>query len=397
VVRKAKVYTPMAGPARLNEQTTKGMTNSPICVPTLLLVPRKHLRGHVNPVLAVLLLIAPVLSGGCGNRSGRAQPSIEFTKVPEAREGGVEAVTEIEGRVSGARSDEKIVVYARSDRWWVQPGPERPLTPIQQGQAWNTPTHYGWEYAALLVGPGFRPSETTDNLPVLGGPIRAIATVKGRPSPPPVIKTIHFSGYEWKLRTASSNRGGIAQLYDPANAWTDESGALHLRISKDSEKWHCAEINLTRNLGYGTYRFTVRDSSFLEPAAVLSMFTWDETSAEQNHREFGVEVGSWGDPATRNAHFIVQPYYVPANVASFNLPPGRVSFSVVWRPENLSFRAGRGDGNAKTKVITEHSFTSGIPTPGNESLHLNLYVFGTSRIPLKQPTEVVVEKFEYIP
>jgi hypothetical protein len=39
-----------------------------------------------------------------------------------------------------------------------------------------------------------------------------------------------------------------------------------------SGKWRCAEVNLARSLGYGTYRFVVRESSFLEPAAVLSMF-----------------------------------------------------------------------------------------------------------------------------
>ena len=387
----------MAGLARRDDRTTTGMMNSSICLPIFSIPPRERQCGRAHRVLAFFLLIAPILAASCGNRNESAQPSIEFSTVPEAREGGVEAVTQIEGHVKGARADEKIVVFAKSDRWWVQPDPRQPFTAIQPSHAWNTPTHYGWEYAAVLAGPGYRPPETTDTLPALGGPIRAVATVKGRPAPPGSVKTIHFSGYDWKLRTVSSNRGGVAQLYDPANAGTDESGALHLRITKDSDKWHCAEINLTRSLGYGTYRFTVRDSSFLEPAVVLSMFTWDETSAEQNHREFGVEIGRWGDPTSRNAHFIVQPYYVAANVASFVLPTGRVSYSVLWRPENLQFKAVRGDEKSNARPIAERSFTSGIPTPGNESLHLNLYIFGTSRIPLKQPTEVVVEKFEYIP
>ena len=49
----------------------------------------------------------------------------------------------------------------------------------------------------------------------------------------------------------------------------DATGALHLRITKKGDRWSCAELELTRSLGYGTYIVTVRDTSKLEPAAVL--------------------------------------------------------------------------------------------------------------------------------
>lgn len=335
---------------------------------------------------------------GCHSQKSQADPSIEFTTVPEARTGGTEASTKIEGRVVGARPSEKIVLYKKTDRWWVQPTPpDQPFTPIRQDSTWSNSTHFGMEYAALLVEPGYRPPATTNSLPIKGGAVRAVAIVRGRPGPPLSVKIIHFSGYDWKVRSASSNRGGSNQLYSPENAWTDESGAMHFRLSMNSGRWHCAEVNLTRSLGYGTYRYVVRDTSFLEPAAVLSMFTWDDSSSVQNHREFGVEIARWGDPASKNAQFVVQPYYVPANVSRFVTGSGRVTYSVLWRPESLSFRAVQGDGRAKSHVIAEHSFTSGIPTPGNESVHMNLYLFGTSRVPLKTQTEVLIERFEYIP
>lgn len=356
-------------------------------------------RTHTFRVFAsVLTVLLALISGSCHSQKTQAEPSIEFTKIPEARAGGSEANTQIEGRVSGARADEKIVLYKKTDRWWVQPAPpDQPFTAIRQDSTWSSTTRYGMEYAALLVEPGYRPPTTTDFLPVKGDAVRAVAVVKGRPGTLPPVKIIHFSGYDWKARSASSRRGGTDQLYDPANAWTDQSGALHFRIAMDSGRWRCAEINLTRSLGYGTYRYVVRDSSFLEPAAVLSMFTWDDTSPEQNHREFDIELARWGDPVSKNAQFVVQPYYVPANISRFATPSGRITYSVDWRPGSLSFRAVRGDGKAKSQVIGEHSFTSGIPTPGNESVHMNLYVFGSSRIPLKKQTEAVIERFEYIP
>lgn len=368
---------------------------------------RRYLRtnavgfGNIGPtkLASAFTAIFVLTLAFCGCHSQKSQdPSIEFTTVPEARIGGSEAITKIEGRVvGGARPDEKIVLYKKTDRWWIQPSPDQPFTQILQNSTWSNSTHFGMEYAALLVDSGYRPPTASAFLPMKGGAVRAVAVIKGRPGPPLPVKVIHFSGYDWNARQISSARGGVDNLYDPANAWTDESGAMHFRLSMNSGRWRCAEVNLTRSLGYGTYRYVVRDTSFLEPAAVLSMFTWDETSSEQNHREFGVELARWGDPSSKNAQFLVQPYYVPQNVSRFSIPAGRTTYSVRWRPESLSFSAVRGDGKAKSQVIAEHSFTSGIPTPGNESVHMNLYVFGSSRIPLKKETEVVIERFEYIP
>ena len=49
-----------------------------------------------------------------------------------------------------------------------------------------------------------------------------------------------------------SHKGGVNNLYDPENAWTDPSGALHMQIKKISGSWSCAEIFLNCSLGYGT-------------------------------------------------------------------------------------------------------------------------------------------------
>lgn len=346
---------------------------------------------------ALFLFFCSLLSG-CRARQDVLAPSIEFTKIPPAAEGGRERVDTISGRVIGARPGQQIVVYAKSGPWWVQPWPEKPLTPIQADSTWSTSTHLGFEYAALLVERGYHPSPTMDMAPTQGGSVVAVKSVKGLGAPHLApTRPLSFSGYDWRVRTIASDRGGANNLYDPDNAWTDESGALHLRIAMISGQWRCAEVSLARSLGYGTYRFVVRESSFREPAAVLSMFTWDDEVLGQNHREFDVEITRWGDPSNRNAQFVVQPYYVPANVARFMVPSGRITYSVRWQPQSLSFRAVQEKGKANAHVIAEHSFTAGIPTPGNELVHLNLYIFTNSQIPLKNNTEVVIEKFEYLP
>jgi hypothetical protein len=340
-----------------------------------------------------------LLLGGCHSSGANAGPSIEFSRVPQADEGGRDKHDIIEGHVVGARPGQQIVLYARSGKWWLQPLADHPFTKIQSNAKWINATHLGTEYAALLVEPGFRPPAAADVLPGRGGEVAAVAIVKGQASPP--SPSLHFSGYEWRVRNAPSSRGGKSNPYDPGNAWTDESGALHLRIAKVSGEWTCAEVSLNRSLGYGTYSFTVRDISRLEPAAGFGMFTWDYAGADQNNREVDIEVSRWGDPANKNAQYVIQPFHVPANVARFTAPAGVLTHSFRWEPGRMVFKTVRSTELGKTargtEAIAEHVFTSGVPSPSIESVRLNLYVFRDAKIPLQNGAEVVIEKFEYLP
>jgi len=319
-------------------------------------------------------------------------PSIQFTRIPQADPAGREKHDIIEGIVKGVRAGQQLVLYARSGKWWIQPLVNHPYTRISSGAKFSNATHLGTEYAALLVEPGFRPQPVLDSLPERSSGIAAIEVVTGGSSPP--SRTISFSGYEWRVRDAPSSRGG-RNHYSPANASTDDSGALHLRIARAGTDWTCAEVSLTRNLGYGTYRFLVRDTGHLEPAAVFGMFTWDYAGGEQGNREVDIEISRWGDPASKNAQYVVQPYYVAANVARFVCPAGKLLHSFHWQPGRIDFRTVRPSG--PQTVVSEHSFTSGVPSPGIESVRMNLYLFRSAKALFHTETEVVIEKFEYLP
>jgi hypothetical protein len=337
---------------------------------------------------------------GCHGRPGNTAPAIQFTKIPPAAQGGRERVDAIAGRVAGARPGQQIVIYARSGPWWVQPWPDRALIPIQADSTWSTPTHLGFEYAALLVEPGYHPPPTVDVAPAPGGSIVAVSIVKGtggvQLAP---TKPLHFSGYDWKIRTIASDRGGMNNLYDPANAWTDASGALHLRIKKVGDRWSCAEVVLTRSLGYGTYVVVVRDTSHLEPAAVLGLTTFDDWGGDQHYREMDIENSKWGDASSKNnSQYGIQPFFVPGNVAPFQAPAGTLTHSMHWESGRASFKTVRGSAmNAGAPVVSEHIFTSGVPTPGQETFQFLFYVVASDKSPLQEDNEVVIEKFEYLP
>jgi hypothetical protein len=117
----------------------------------------------------------------------------------------------------------------------------------------------------------------------------------------------------------------------------------------------------------------VRDVSHLEPAAVFSIATWDNAAPS---REMDIEISRWGESAGKNAQYVIQPYYLPANSVRFTVPAGTLTHSLLWEPGRASFRTVRGDGSASSEIVAGHAFTSGVKPPENAMIRMNLYVFG---------------------
>jgi hypothetical protein len=344
-------------------------------------------RATVFPS-AVLSVITCVSIAGCRSAHAGSDPSIQFTRIPSVGDGNPDKLDGIEGRVTGAAPGQRIVLFALSGVWWVQPLTSQPFTAIRQDQTWKNSTHPGSAYAALLVDSRYRPPLTVAALPDRGGPVLAVAMVKGTPLdvPPPVVQ---FSGYQWEVRRTASGRDGSTSLYDPANVTTDKNGFLHLRVSRQRDHWVSSDVKLSRSLGYGSYRFVVQDISHLEPAAVFAMFTWDDLGPS---REMDIEISRWGEPEDNNAQFVVQPWVVPANTMRFAAPPGTLTYVIRWEPGQVVFKTDRG-----TRPVAEHVFTSGVPVAGSERIRMNLYAYNNARNPLQRESEVVLEKFEYLP
>ena len=356
-----------------------------------------------------VLLMCSVLIG-CHSSSGNSAPAIAFSKVPATdQESPFRTDTferdyktdTIEGRVTGARPGQRMVLYAKTDgRWGVCPQSGQPFTNIETDGRWKASVHLGIQYAALLVDSSYNLPEQTESLPVVGNGVVALAVVNGE-GPAPVLpspKILNFSGYEWTTSSGPIFHAGSRHFFDPANVWTDERGALHLRISGRPGKCTAAELKLTRTLGYGTYRFQVRDVSRLEPSAVLTLITWDGVGTESTRHELDVELSRWGHVDNTNVDYVVQPYYVPANFVAFRAPPGLYTHTFRWEPGKATFStvaesANTGDG----RVINQHVFTSGVPSPEGQSVRIAFYVFNQGPVPQKNENEIIIDKFEYLP
>jgi hypothetical protein len=78
------------------------------------------------------------------------------------------------------------------------------------------------------------------------------------------------------------------------------------------------------------------------------------------------------------------------------MPDGVVTHSFRWEPGKVTFSSALGT-TGRAPLVSQHAFTSGIPAAGGDSVHITLFVLGSGNIPLKNETEVVIEKFQYLP
>jgi signal transduction histidine kinase len=138
--------------------------------------------GSARACLAVSLGVALVSSACRFSRPGRAAPSIAIDHVPPADAGGALRLSDIGGRAVGAEPGERIVLYARSGDWYVQPFADAPFTEIRPDSNWASRTHLGTDYAALLVRADFQPPAIAAALPDRGGAVVAVETVAGAPA-----------------------------------------------------------------------------------------------------------------------------------------------------------------------------------------------------------------------
>jgi hypothetical protein len=351
--------------------------------------------------VSILLLFAMCVGlAGChaGTKRG-VEAKISFTQVPQWNTGDRNEQDIIEGTVRGARQGQRIVLYSKcGGLWWLQPLLTSPFTAILPDKAWRNEMHLGTEYASLLVDPSYHPAAVLRRLPERGGAVAEVAVARGQEKSSSFF--IDFSGFTWRVRWKPSDRGGTSNPYNPNNVYTDRAGALHLQIVNRDQRWTCSEVNLTRSFGYGTYSFTVEDSSSLEPAVVFGMFTWDHSTDQQNNREFDINISRWGDPDNKNAEYVLQPSIVPSNVSRFAAPAGKLKHTMIWEPGRVEMITSRASASAGAPAVARHVFTSEVPTPGSESVRMCFYVYWNPKrrsFGLQRRAEVVVDRFQYWP
>lgn len=218
-------------------------------------------------------------------------------------------------------------------------------------------------------------------------------------------RTIRWSGYTWWVKSSEELVGPGPNWFSDStrNVWVDRQGRLHLRITHENGRWHCAEVVCSRSLGYGTYRFTVVSPvANLDPHVVLGLFTWSDDPAYAN-REIDIEFATWGEgPSSLNAQYVVQPA-TRGRLHRFQMDSriGASVHSFTWLPDSVSFLSVRGikpTPSVPSDVIQQWKFTGeDIPQRGDENPRINLWLIQGKPPRDGKEVEVIISRFEFVP
>lgn len=147
----------------------------------------KLTQTRFGKLIAVLALGVVVCLSGFGQEPGsknqsQPKPEVAITVIPPSGEGGPDRTEPIAGTVKGVdlRAHRVVVYTFAGNQWWVQPTVASPKTAINSKGEWETDTHLGRQYAALLVTVAFKPKAVSSELPEVGQDVLAIDTVAGR-------------------------------------------------------------------------------------------------------------------------------------------------------------------------------------------------------------------------
>jgi hypothetical protein len=219
--------------------------------------------------------------------------------------------------------------------------------------------------------------------------------------------TLQFSGYTWEVRSGDGGPGPCH--WSESNAWVDDAGQLHLKLSKDSGTWSCAEVSLaeTHRLGFGVYQFEVIGAiDTLDRNVVLGMFNYPPPDVgPDSTNEIDVEIARWGNPSYPNLNFTAWPtrdnLLQQGKSFEFSLDGTYTTHRFTWRSNSILFQSLNGHRDDNQSQIARWKFVPKAPRryiPQRPlPVHINLWLFEGNPPADGREVEIVVSKFSYHP
>ncbi len=255
-------------------------------------------------------------------------------------------------------------------------------------------------------------------------------------SPPPEKVGIEekgdfeFSGFQWKYKNATTpvGPGPNRFLGTTENAFVDEKGYLHLKITKRNNNWFCSEIISTKEFGYGTYVFTcLSDIRNFTEKEVFGFFTWDNYSfQQQGNSEIDVEFSRWNNPndsllITYAAQPVIFSNPTPYSERTFkpNMPTKAISTPTThmmrWTSDSVYWESYAGEEYPGPNKIGQWAFNNKniprekiegseisnpivIPAPSDSTnLRLNFWLLNGQAPSNGKDNEVIIKSVKYFP
>ena len=215
-------------------------------------------------------------------------------------------------------------------------------------------------------------------------------------------RIISFAGYDWIVRSTGKATQGPGPNYfsdEKQNAWVDEKGRLHLRITKKEGIWYAAEVTLRKVFGYAKYAFEVESPMGKFDKNVVAAFFIYKSDIE----EADIEFSTWGKPEDNNAQFVVQPGDRSGNKERFEWmdAQGNTSTHIIdWQEKYTTFASYQGEmkdtaTNTSTRTMWQYAGTDN-PRDQDARLKINLWLFKGQPPSDGKEVEMIVSDFKII-
>ena len=219
---------------------------------------------------------------------------------------------------------------------------------------------------------------------------------------------INFSGYDWYVKDGTGLGPG-PNNWSANNVWVDELGKLHLKISYNevTQKWECADIYTTQNLGFGKYEWWI-DSRLdqMDKNVVLGLFNYPTgLNSPDGSNEIDIEFSRWGVENANVGNYVVYParllsgYSKWSNSFPVSLSGSYTTQRFTWSSSAVNFQSLHGWQSDNTNLFYSKSFTPSrkkaktyIPQQALP-IHINLWLFRGMAPSNNQPVEVIIGKF----
>jgi hypothetical protein len=221
----------------------------------------------------------------------------------------------------------------------------------------------------------------------------------------------------WNVK---SGRGGPGVTVDNPegnywsinNVWLDDEDNLHLKISKDGDRWYCAEIWTNERLPFGKYQFWINNRiDQLDKNVVLGMFNYPDFGCKNEFdgtNEIDIEIAKWGVDSNPNGNYAVYPGDVCDKAWNYTFPLASLApmtdyttHRFDWSSTNVIFQSLRGHKEWDDYIYTDLINQTVTPLDWAQHIpqqplpvHINLWLFQSKKPTDDQPVEVVIGKFE---
>lgn len=219
-------------------------------------------------------------------------------------------------------------------------------------------------------------------------------------------KQLSFAGLIWNIRPDSLSDPG-PNHWSSSNAWVDDNGRLHLKLSKVDGVWYAVELATVEHLGFGTYQFWLDTPvNAYDPNVVFAMFNYPAKQGLDGTNEIDVEFGKWGVPDAPELDYVIYPSKPGPEPGGYAFhvtdPSAENTQRFTWTSRTVDFQALAGHQNGNRRQYLHWAYK---PKPGARKLvpqvpmpvHLNLWLNGGFAPIDGKEVEVVVSNFTFTP